>query len=289
MDLVSLAVFRLVAREHSVTRAAVQLGRAASNVTVRIQQLEEELGVALFQRDKKRMELTPAGRTYLDYADRILNLADEAQQTVNPAGPSGTLRIGSMECTVASRLPSPLARFNKSWPDVRLDVSTAPTQQLVDALLMHRVDCALVALTPDDEMLNSGELETVPAFREELLLLLPPGHPKVRDASEIRPKSLAAFAPGCTYRRLAEDWVADCRGATTPLTYQEVRSYHAMFACTAAGTCFSVMPRSVVDLMRGLAAVEQQPLMTVDTFLASRPGFSTPAFTAFRDVVIATN
>jgi hypothetical protein len=41
--------------------------------------------------------------------------------------------------------------------------------------------------------------------------------------------------------------------------------------------------------MRGLAAVEQQPLMTVDTFLASRPGFSTPAFTAFRDVVIATN
>ncbi len=63
MDLVSLAVFRLVAREHSVTRAAAQLGRAASNVTVRIQQLEEELGVALFQRDKKRMELTPAGRT----------------------------------------------------------------------------------------------------------------------------------------------------------------------------------------------------------------------------------
>jgi DNA-binding transcriptional LysR family regulator len=287
VDLASLTVFRLVAREQSVTRAAAQLGRAASNVTVRVQQLEEELGVALFQRDRKRMELTEAGRTYLDYAERILNLADEAQQTVNPIGPSGTLRIGSMECAVASRLPGPLARFNSGWPDVTLDLSTAPTRQLIDGLLAHRIDCAFVALPSDDELRDSMELDIVPVFSEELLLLLPPGHAKVRDASDVAPPSLAAFAAGCTYRRLAEDWIADRRGAKA-LTYQEVRSYHAMFACTAAGTCFSVMPRSVVDLMPGLA-VERQPLMTVDTFLASRRGFSTPAFTAFRDIVVTTN
>ncbi|MBA8881036.1 LysR substrate-binding domain-containing protein [Phyllobacterium myrsinacearum] len=67
---------------------------------------------------------------------------------------------------------------------------------------------------------------------------------------------------------------------------QEVNSCHAMYACTAAGSCFSIMPRSVVELMRGATAVEEKPLMTVDTYLACRPGFATPAFEAFRDTLV---
>ena len=82
MDLATLAVFRAVAREESITRAAELLGRVPSNVTTRIQQLEAEIGVALFARETRRMVLTSEGKTYLDYAERILNLADEARQHV---------------------------------------------------------------------------------------------------------------------------------------------------------------------------------------------------------------
>ena len=110
MDLTSLALFRAVALEQSVTRAAQSLQRAQSNVTTRIQQLEEELGASLFLREGKRMRLTEQGQAFLAYAEQLLALADEARQALHPAQPSGRLRLGSMESTAAARLPEPLAR-----------------------------------------------------------------------------------------------------------------------------------------------------------------------------------
>ncbi|ANG98787.1 LysR family transcriptional regulator [Brucella pseudogrignonensis] len=285
MDLASLAVFRTVAREQSVTRAAELTGRVPSNVTTRVQQLEAEIGVPLFQRDKKRMTLTAEGVTYLEYADRILNLAEEAQQVVNPAEPVGTLRVGSMESTVAARLSEPLAQFNLKWPDVTVDLSTAPTRQLIEALLAHRIDCALIAVPSGEWWLAPNDLDTMPLFREELVLLLPPGHPQVEHAAEIKPRALAAFAPGCTYRMLAEEWVTGFGSRSAQLQFQEVRSYHAMVACTAAGSCFSILPRSVLDLVPDADKFTIKPLMVVDTHLASRPGFRTPAFTEFRETL----
>src|SRR6266568_4663233 len=147
-DLVTLDIFRTVARELSVTRAAQQLGRVPSSVTTRIQQLEEELGVSLFERDRKRLSLSHQGELFLPYANRILNLADEAKQVLNQTAPTGALRIGAMECTVASRLPLPLARFHQQWPSVKLDVSTSPSRHLLNAVLDHRLDCALLAVPP---------------------------------------------------------------------------------------------------------------------------------------------
>ena len=282
MDLASLAVFRTVAREQSVTRAAELLGRVPSNVTTRIQQLEAEVGVSLFQRDKKRMALTAEGMAYLDYADRILNLADEARQVVSPSGPTGVLRIGSMEATVATRLPVPLAQFNETWPQVTIDLSTAPTRPLIDSLLAHRIDCALIAVPEGEWWLSSDELDKVPVFREELVLLLPPGHPEVHRSEDIKPRSLAAFAPGCTYRMLAEEWVTGFGTRPTQLRVQEIRSYHAMVACTAAGSCFAILPRTVLDLIPDAARFTIRTLAVVDTYLAARPGFATPAFNAFR-------
>ncbi|BCP54858.1 LysR family transcriptional regulator [Kaistia sp. 32K] len=287
MDLAALAIFRAVAREQSVSRAAERLGRVPSNVTTRIQQLEAEIGVPLFQRDRKRMALTPEGEAYLDYVERILNLADEAQQVVNPGGPAGTLRLGSMECTVASRLPVPLARYNRQWPEVTIELSTAPTRQLIEGLLAHRLDAALIAVPEGEWWLGPDELDKVAVFREELVLLLPPGHPGVERPGDIQPRALAAFAPGCTYRMLAEEWLSGLGTLKGRFALQEVRSYHAMFACTAAGSCFSVMPRSVVELLRPVAPVEEKALMTVDTYLACRPGFATPAFLALRDTLAA--
>jgi DNA-binding transcriptional LysR family regulator len=287
MDIASLAVFRTVAREQGITRAAELLGRVPSNVTTRIQQLETEIGVVLFQRDKKRMILTGEGLTFLDYAERILNLADEARQLVNPAAPVGTLRVGSMESTVASRLPVPLATFNKNWPQVTIELSTAPTRQLITALQAHHIDCALIAVPSGEWWLGQAELDKVPVFREELVLLLPPGHPDIEHATDIEPKALAAFAPGCTYRMLAEEWLTQFGSRKAHFTIQEVNSYHAMFACTAAGSCVSIMPRSVVNLINHLGDVKQHTLTTVDTYLASRPGFSTPAFVEFQKILSA--
>lgn len=82
MDLIVVDIFRVVASEGSVTRAAKRLGRVASNVTTRIQQLETNLGTPLFNRDGKRMTLTREGEIFLTYAQRLLSLESEARQAL---------------------------------------------------------------------------------------------------------------------------------------------------------------------------------------------------------------
>ncbi|HBP6767709.1 LysR family transcriptional regulator NmoR [Pseudomonas aeruginosa] len=279
MDLSSLEIFRAVAREASVTRAAQQLQRAQSNVTTRIRQLEEDLGVELFLRDGKRMSLTERGSEFLAYAEQLLALADEARQSMHPAEPGGRLRLGSMESTAASRLPALLASYHKACPRVALEVSTGTSRALFDGVRARRLDCALVAAGPGwaGELDGSG-LRGEPLFREELLMILPAEHPPVHDVAEVRLRTLAGFARGCTYRQLAEDSLG------TPLTVQEVGSYHAILACVAAGACVGVLPRSVLQLL-GTPPLRSLPLAEVDTWLVWREGYATAAFERWRGVL----
>lgn len=279
MDLSSLEIFRAVAHEASVTRAAQRLQRAQSNVTTRIRQLEEDLGVELFLRDGKRMSLTERGSEFLAYAEQLLALADEARQSMHPAEPGGRLRLGSMESTAASRLPALLASYHKACPRVALEVSTGTSCALFDGVRARRLDCALVAAGPGwaGELDGSG-LRGEPLFREELLMILPAEHPPVHDVAEVRLRTLAGFARGCTYRQLAEDSLG------TPLTVQEVGSYHAILACVAAGACVGVLPRSVLQLL-GTPPLRSLPLAEVDTWLVWREGYATAAFERWRGVL----
>ncbi|MCO1666489.1 LysR family transcriptional regulator [Pseudomonas aeruginosa] len=279
MDLSSLEIFRAVAHEASVTRAAQQLQRAQSNVTTRIRQLEEDLGVELFLRDGKRMSLTERGSEFLAYAEQLLALADEARQSMHPTEPGGRLRLGSMESTAASRLPALLASYHKACPRVALEVSTGTSRALFDGVRARRLDCALVAAGPGwaGELDGSG-LRGEPLFREELLMILPAEHPPVHDVAEVRLRTLAGFARGCTYRQLAEDSLG------TPLTVQEVGSYHAILACVAAGACVGVLPRSVLQPL-GTPPLRSLPLAEVDTWLVWREGYATAAFERWRGVL----
>jgi DNA-binding transcriptional LysR family regulator len=288
MDHTTLKIFRVVAAELSVTRAAKRLGRVQSNVTTRIQQLEEELGTALFRRDGNRLTLSPEGERFLGYANRLLALADEARQVLSPQAPSGTLRIGSMESTVAARLPSPLADFHVRYPDVQLRISTAPSRQLLEQVSSGLIDGAFAALPPCGDMASATDLEAAglggePVFREEILLVLPPDHPPVRTGADVRVRSLAAFVQGCSYRMLAEDWLGQ---GTSPLDIQEVGSYHTMLACVAAGGCVSFVPRSVLDLLRDPPALRTHPIAKVDTWLVHRSGYQTPAFEALQGALV---
>ncbi|MBG7355034.1 LysR family transcriptional regulator [Pseudomonas aeruginosa] len=279
MDLSSLEIFRAVAHEASVTRAAQQLQRAQSNVTTRIRQLEEDLGVELFLRDGKRMSLTERGSEFLAYAEQLRALADEARQSMHPAEPGGRLRLGSMESTAASRLPALLASYHKACPRVALEVSTGTSRALFDGVRARRRDCALVAAGPGGAGALAGRgLRGEPLFREELLMILPAEHPPVHDVAEVRLRTLAGFARGCTYRQLAEDSLG------TPLTVQEVGSYHAILACVAAGACVGVLPRSVLQLL-GTPPLRSLPLAEVDTWLVWREGYATAAFERWRGVL----
>ena len=105
MDLDDLDIFRCVVREGGITRAATRLHRVPSNVTTRIKQFEERLGVPLFRRQGRSLALTDAGRALLGHAERLLQLANEAEQDIRSGAVRGGLRIGSLESTAGVRLP----------------------------------------------------------------------------------------------------------------------------------------------------------------------------------------
>jgi len=151
-----------------VTRAAQQFHRVQSNVTTRVKQLEEGLGVALFVREGRRMQLTAEGRVLVDYADRLLALAEEARNAVNDARPRGTLRLGAMESTAAVRLPQPLNRLHRTHADLAVELRTGNPQQLTTLVLNGELDAALVA-----EPVTDSRLESRAVFDEELVLVSP--------------------------------------------------------------------------------------------------------------------
>ncbi|MGN5479187.1 LysR substrate-binding domain-containing protein [Cupriavidus basilensis] len=288
MELAELEIFRAVAREQSITRAAKVLERVQSNVTTRVKQLEESLGIALFQRDSKRMILTPEGHRLLGYAEQMLALAEEARQSMRLSAPSGTLRVGSMESSAATLLPKPLGQFHAAWPDVELNLSTGTTGYLVDAVLGHRLDCAVVAhpgngAPRDMDMAELGAgLEGVFLRTEELVLVLPGTHPKAHRPQDVTLRHLAAFSKGCTYRRCAEDWLEQGGEAIRRrLTVVEMPSYHAILAYVSAGSGAAIVPRSLLALYPNAAGLQTVAVRAAHTFLVKRAGFSTSAYEAF--------
>lgn len=292
MELAELEIFRAVALEQSVTRAAQRLGRVQSNVTTRLRQLEESLGVDLFRRDNKRMTLTAEGQSMLDYAERLLALAEEARQAVRGGAPSGRLRLGSMEAAAASRLPGPLARFHAEWPQVTVEIQTGTTQALADAVAASRLDCAIVAHPidgpqQDADMGDLGEgLEGQYLFTENLMLVTPPGHPQPTTAADLQVRSLAAFPQGCTYRKCALQWLQEQGSDPAQWTLLDLTSYDSILACVMAGTAVGVLPQSMIAMRRVPAGAGLMPLRPAHSYLIRRAGFDTAALRAFTSVLI---
>src|SRR6185369_4116417 len=145
MDFASLLVFKAVVDEGGITQAAKKLHRVQSNVTTRIQQLEASLGAQLFVREKRRLHLSPAGELFLGYVDELLRISERAKSAVSGDAPQGVLRIGSLESTVASRLPALLSRYHGRFPRVSIELTTGTNDALTEAVLARRVETAFVA------------------------------------------------------------------------------------------------------------------------------------------------
>ena len=107
MNIKDLTVFYEVAKENNISHAAKNLNYVQSGVTMRMKQLENELGVPLFYRNGKGVTLTSNGEILLTYAKQIIHLMDQSIKAVQSNGtePKGTLKIGCTESTTAVRLP----------------------------------------------------------------------------------------------------------------------------------------------------------------------------------------
>ncbi|WP_419910220.1 LysR substrate-binding domain-containing protein [Hoeflea sp.] len=242
LDLRALEIFRTVAAEGSISKAAAKLNRVQSNVSTRIKQLEEQVQKTLFLRRNRGLTLTPDGELLLAYADRFLQLTIETTEALQDGKPSGVFRIGAMESTAAARLPDILARYNHLHTDVDIELKTDTAGGLVDRLRNHDVEIAFIAEPATFDWANSR-----PVFEESLVLITPHDFPPPENAIEMSGRTVVAFEAGCAYRRYLEQWLLD--NGIVPGSIIAVSSYLAILASVAAGTGFAVVPQSVLDMV----------------------------------------
>ena len=161
MDVADLKVVDAVARHGSMNKAAAELNTVQSNVSARIRSLEDELGVALFQRSARGVQVTPAGRRILPFAARLSRLLSDASCAARDDGhPKGVFEIGTLETTLALRLPRLIAKFAKAYPEVRPVIRTGTTCSLIQGVIDCKLEGAFVV-----GPVNHPELLSEQAFR----------------------------------------------------------------------------------------------------------------------------
>ncbi len=279
MDLVALRIFKAVAEQGGVTKAAAALHRVQSNVTTRVKQLEQRLGTRLFDRRGRRMVLSAEGKVLLEYADRLLRLSSEAQAALKGRAPHGLLSIGALESTAATRLPPVLARYHRDYPAVRLELVTGTTAALAEKVRREELEAAFIA-----EPFAAAGLQARHVFTEELVLITARDHPRVSVPADLAQRTLLAFTTGCAYRRRLEMWLG--RSNVPADRIMEYGSYAAIIACVAAGAGVAVVPKSVLRAtgMEAQVAPHALPakIAQAKTLLVWRRGHESSALDALR-------
>lgn len=252
-DLDDLSIVQAVVAHGGVARAAQALHRVPSNITTRIKQLEARMGLELFVRRGRSLVPTEEGRLLVSYAERLLRLADEAESALRTGKLLGTLRIGSLESTAGSRLPELLSRYNQANPAVRIELVTGTTGALISRLARHDIEAAFVS-----EPFHAPGVAAEPVFEETLVLITGSHINSLSSLASMGNFALIAFASGCSYRRLLEQWQSENEVSVSGVL--EFSSYPAIVACVAAGTGLAIVPKSVLAGLRAAQMVRAHEL-----------------------------
>ncbi|PWR18590.1 LysR substrate-binding domain-containing protein [Zavarzinia aquatilis] len=189
-DLDLLRSFVSVVDAGGFTRAGERVNRSQSTVSQQIRRLEEDIGKPLLRRDRRTIHLTEAGETLLGYARRLLEIADEARQSLGGEAPATTVRLGIPEDFAVTSLTGVIADFARARPSVRLEVRCDLSVRLREGLARGQFDAVLAKREPD-----SGP--ALGAWPERLVWLA--GKTAALPARGA-PLPLVAFMPGCLYR-----------------------------------------------------------------------------------------
>lgn len=240
MESLELRIFRAVAYEKSVSRAAAKMGYVQSNVTAHIHNLEEELGTKLFIRHSKGVSLTDDGKQLLSYADQVVSLLDNAKNSfVNSLT---MLRIGATQTVSSHRLPLWLSVLRKQYPQVKLSVTTDIQNNLIQSVADGDLDCAFV-----NSEFNHPRLESVFTFQEELVFIAPLN----MNANDLLYQPIVVTnISGCPYRNLLETWIIkNTIRQPDAIQYDTVEG---IIKAVSLGMGISLLPQSVLPETSGI-------------------------------------
>lgn len=172
LNLHLLDQFVVLARTKNFTRAAEELHLSQSALSRAIQKLEDQLGQPVFERKPREVVLTELGELLLERAKHILQLMEDTFSELSEAGRRGRIRLGTIPTIAPYFLPGLLSSFAKKHADIAVIVQEDTTENLIKRCSHGEIDLAILALP-----LLAKNLEVEPLFDEELLLVVPVGHP----------------------------------------------------------------------------------------------------------------
>ena len=238
MELRHLRYFVAVGEEEHFGRAAERLHVVQPALTRQVRQLEEEMGFALFERLKRGVRLTEAGKSFLEETRRLLadlgRSVDQARLVAE--GTVGRLRVGfSDTATYSGELPSILRAFRARWPEVRLELSPSSSVGAGDLLRRQEVDVAFVYAAPTD----LRDLKTHAISVERWVLALPQAHPLAKrkrvKLADLKREPFVWF-PRLVAPPLYDRVLAACHAAGLTLDIvQEVNNPTTMLSLVAGG------------------------------------------------------
>lgn len=251
MEIRHLRYFAAVAEQLHFGRAAQQLHISQPPLSQQIRSLEEEIGVQLLFRTKRRVELTEAGKVFLKEAQFILEHVNHAVQTAQRSsrGETGRLVVGFVMSASCSVLPEILRLFRERHPGVTLVLEEATTGGGIAAIKEKKLHLCFVRVPIRDAALS---MEII--LKESLTLALPEGHRLSRNGKV--PLSKLADEPFVIFPRshgpgFYDQIVACCHQAGfSPKVVQEASQMQTILSLVAAGIGVALIPESVQSLQR---------------------------------------
>ncbi|MND83929.1 HTH-type transcriptional regulator BenM [compost metagenome] len=248
MELRHLRYFIAVAEELHFGRAAQNLGISQPPLSQQIQALEQELGARLFERTNRRVELSEAGRLFLEEARLVLAQVDKAADVARRAqlGELGEMKIGfTSSAPFNSSIPKAIHAFRQRFPAVHLNLKEMSSRDVADALLDESIEVGLMRPLALPESLNAVEL-----FREPLVAVINAAHPLAQSSEAgVRMAALAhepfVFFPRSYGSGLHAQLLSLARQAGfSPHFAQEAGEAMTIIGLVSAGLGVSVLPAS---------------------------------------------
>ncbi len=248
-ELSQLRCFIAVAEEGHFGRAASRLHMTQPPLSRQIQILETVLGVSLINRSNRVVSLTPAGRSFLNDARRIIKLSEEARLSVRriASGTAGALAIGFIPATSYELLPRLVSAAARELPGIELVLKELVTADQLDGLSTRRLDVGILRLPVDHD-----RMETLRVSRDPMRLAIPDDHPFATEPAvpieQLQGQAFIMYAP--VESRYHHDLLSAAfrRAAILPNYVQYARETHTILALVGAGVGLAVVPQSSVRL-----------------------------------------
>lgn len=257
-----LQVFHTVAGVLSFTRAAEILHTTQPAVTHQIRQLEEELNTRLFDRSNNKISLTVAGEQVLGFADRILSVYDEMNESIKAltGDRTGLVTLGASTTIAEYMLPGLLGDFGQRFPDVQICLRVANTDAVVNMVADNTIELGVVEGQVDNQVLMVDRCQ-----QDELQVIVPPDHALAEEVS-IAPIMLTEYPfiyreDGSGTRSVIERYLSDNGVDENSLNRPfELGSTEAIKGAVQAGVGVTIVSSATVSKELALGHLVARPL-----------------------------